>query len=413
VGAGLMPDNALSMHFLQKNIRTYSKLIDSTRSGNVLPVNIVGSLEDPTFGITKASFYSQIEPVTLGKRFGTNPQTDSLVLQLYYANVYGDTNATLRLHVYEMKDDISFDSIYFSSKNVAVYPTDYADFTFRPDQKRVYVLNNVDTIRNAIRVNLSNISKALGDKLLNTDTTALDSTELFLHYFKGLYLTADPVSGKGALVSFNTNTRRTILTVYYHNDEQDSLKYAFILDANMAKINHYDHDYSSAATDLKNQVFQNDTLLGQQRFYVQGLAGVETIIKFPHLRDLNKLGKVGVNEAKLVLPGAEKTPFYTPPQELSLIRIKNDTISTLLPDEEIEGADYFGGKYDASTNSYTFRITRYVESILKDSTYADNGLILFTKSGAYKPERFIFNGPEFQGDTTRRTRLDILYTIVK
>ncbi|GMT45920.1 MAG: hypothetical protein IEMM0006_1752 [bacterium] len=411
VGADLLPNNSLSMHYKKGTFTAYSRTIDTTRSNN-MSVSILGSIKDPVFGLTDAGFYSKVLPISEGQRFGTNPVTDSLVLQLYYANVYGDTNAVLHLHVYEMKDDISIDSIYYSNRSVAVYPTDYADMTFRPDKNKIYILNKLDTLKNVLRINLSHLSNALGNKLLNADTTILDSNLLFMDYFRGLYLKTDPVSSGGALASFLTGTRKTILMLYYHNDTADSLTYAYVLSASTAKINHYRHDFNVADQAFKNQVINGDTTLGQKLFYIQGLAGVKSVIKFPHIRDLNKLGKVGINEAKLILPGAETPPFLGAPAELSLIRIKNDSTYAILPDES-EGANYFGGKYNAADNSYSFRITHYIESLIKDSTKVDNGLVLFIKSGVLYPERFIFNGPQFAGDSTRRARLDIFYTIVK
>lgn len=416
VGAELMPYNSLSMYLKQDTFTVYSQPIDTTRTDELLTC-FLGSIKDPVFGETNASFYSKILQATVGHRFGTNPKTDSMILQLFYGDVYGDTNATLRVHVYEMKDDIHYDSIYYSNKNVAVYPTDYADVTFHPNKNNFYLFPSLesdtlfDTIKGVLRINLSHISTAMGDKLLNADTTILDSNELFMDYFRGIYLKVDALNSGGALASFITNTPQTSIIIYYHNDEDDSLQYSYVLSSYMAKINHYDHDFSSTDPDFKKQVVDGDTTLGQQRFYVQGLAGVKTIIKFPHIRDLNKLGKVGINEAKLILPGAEDTPL-DPPAELSLIKIESDTSYTLLPDEN-EGPDYFGGVYNEETNSYTFRITRYLESLLKDSTQVDHGLLLFVKSGAINPERFIFNGPEFQGDSARRAQLNILYTIVK
>jgi hypothetical protein len=233
-----------------------------------------------------------------------------------------------------------------------------------------------------------------------------------MDYFRGLYLETDPVSSGGALASFLTNTRKTILTLYYHNDTKDSLKYAYLLGAAAAKINHYQHDFSVGDQAFKNQVINGDTTLGLKQFYIQGLSGVQAVIKFPRIRDLNKLGTVGINEAKLILPGAETTPFLGAPGQLSLIRILNDSTYAILPDQN-EGANYFGGKYNAADNSYSFRITHYIESLIKDSTKVDNGLVLYIKNGAIYPERFIFNGPQFAGDSTRRARLDIFYTIVK
>ncbi len=402
------------MHFRQTEFTVYSQVIDTTRT-SLLPVSFLGSIKDPVFGITNAGFYSKILPISVSHRFGVNPVADSLILQLHYSTVYGDTNATLHLHVYEMKDDIYFDSIYYSNKTVAVYPTDYADMTFHPNKNNFYIFGSdslKDTVRDVLRVNLSNINMALATKLLKADTTILDSNLLFMDYFRGLYLKTDVVSSGGALASFIPTSSKTILTLYYHNDSHDSLQYAYVLNGSMAKFNHYQHDYSDAAPAFTNQVINGDTTLGQKAFYVQGLAGVKSIIKFPHIRDLNKLGKVGINEAKLILPGAEATPYLSAPPKLSLIQIVNDSTYVTLPDEH-EGADYFGGVYNSSDNSYSFRITHYIESLIKDSTQVDKGLLLYINSGAIYPERFVFNGPQFTGDSTRRARLDILYTIVK
>ncbi len=413
VGAELMPYNSLSMHLKQDTFRVYSVPIDSTRSDERIN-SFLGSLQDPVFGRTDASFYTKILPATVNHRFGPNPQTDSLILQLFYSGVYGDTNSLLRVHVYEMKDNIYFDSVYYSNKNVAVYPTDYADETFYPNPKNYYLFpsygpdSTIDTVRGVLRINLSHISTAMADKLLHADTTVLDSNELFMDYFKGIYVKVDPVNNGGAIASFLTHTSKTFLTIYYHNDDKDSLQYTYVMSSVMAKVNNYHHDFSTGDAGFVKQVINGDTTLGQQKFYVQGLAGVETILKFPHIRDLNKLGKVGINEAKLILPGAETKPYLDPPAELSLLTVDN----SILPDEN-EGPDYFGGVYNSETNSYSFRITRYIESLIKDSTKVDHGLVLYVRNGSFNPKRFVFNGPEFKGDSTRRAKLNILYTIVK
>jgi len=404
------------MHFKQDTFRVYSEPIDTVRSDE-LYLSFLGSLKDPVFGETDAGFYSKILPVSVGHRFGDHPKTDSLVLQLYYSSVYGDTNATLRVHVYEMKDDIHYDSTYYSNKKVAVYPTDYADETFHPCPNNYYLFPTgidtlMDTIRHVVRFNLSHISTALGDKLLNADTAILDSNELFMNYFRGLYIKVDPVSSGGALAAFITNTTRTVLTLYYRNDTADSLQYNYVMNSAMARINHYHHDFSQGDADFVKQVVDGDTTLGQKKFYVQGLAGVRVIFKFPHVRDLCKQGTVGINEAKLILPGAENTPYLDPPPSLTLVEITSDTTYSVLPDET-EGSDFFGGVYDSINNTYTFRITRYIESLIKDSTLVNKGLALYVKNSSISANRFVFNGPEFSGDSARRAQLNILYTIVK
>lgn len=270
-------------------------------------------------------------------------------------------------------------------------------------------MNSGDTVSGVIRVNLSKIDPTLANKLMATDTTVLDSNYLFVKYFKGLYITTDRVSGKGAIVSFNPSSLNTQMGLYYHNDTVDSLSFVYVYGTGMAYANHYTHDYTQGSAELQHQVLQKDTLIGLQQYYVQGLSGIKTIIKFPNIRKLARLGKIGINEAKFILPGKELKPYYGAPTTLNLLKITSDTSFSTLTDQN-EGANYFGGTYDSTSNSYQFRITHYIQSLVSDTTQDDRGLLLYISGGTIYPNRFVFNGPEPVSDTLSRTKLELLYT---
>ena len=53
-----------------------------------------------------------------------------------------------------------------------------------------------------------------------------------------------------------------------------------------------------------------------------------------------------------------------PPPSLTLMKIDSVNNNSFLIDEN-EGPEYFGGIYDAECRTYTFRITRYVQSVLQ------------------------------------------------
>ena len=408
LGGGILPDSALNAYYTDTlSVRTYSSVFDSATS-NEKGFYIIGNLKDPIFGTTASSFYTQLGQSVTHSRYGTDPQLDSLVLQLSYATVFGDSTSELRMHVYELDQEIYGDSTYYSNQIPKYYPTDYADFTFNPSTSN-YALQGSDTIRGVVRINLSDISKDLGNKLLHADTTVLDSNYLFVKYFKGLYITSDLVSGDGAIVSFNPATTSTVMFLYYHNQDQDSLSATYLYGTGMAYANHYKHDFSQANADFVKQIVQKDTLLGQTKYYVQGLAGVKTIIKFPDLIKLAREGKIGINEAKLVLPGNEPQPYFKAPTQLSLLKIASDTSFSSLADQN-EGATYFGGTYKASTNSYEFHITHYIQSLVSDTTQSDRGLLLYINGGTVYPERFVFNGMTPENDTLNRTKLELIYT---
>ncbi len=275
-----------------------------------------------------------------------------------------------------------------------------------------------DTIRKlapGIRINLSDINPSLGQKLLDADTAQMDSLSVFQEYFNGLFVQSQPIYEDGTMIYFGLTSANTKLSLYYSSrpndtsDMQDSLRYDYYITTTTATVNKYEHDYSTADQAFKDQVLNHDTLLGAQQFYAQGYGGNQAIIKFPHLNKWAQLNNVAINEAKLVLPGISDDEFFDPPNQMFLLEIGDDGLGTALPDQE-EGELYFDGVYNESNNSYEFRITRYIQSLISDSTLPNNGLYLFLFGGSVHPERFIFKGNQIEADTSRRLKLELLFT---
>ncbi len=411
LGMEILPkDSKLKVFYSDTaTIHTFSVPIDSVRSDK-LNYNIAGSLNDPVFGRTTAGFYTQFQLSTNGHSFGENPKLDSLVLQLRYYGFYGDTTTTLKLHTYEMKEGIDYDSIYYSNKIVPVYSTDYSNLEFVGKPHNSIILYH-DTIKNAIRINLSNIYPDLGEKLLNADSNIFKDNTTFQDYFKGLYIVTEPVAQGGVLLYFNLISHFSHLTIYYSNTEQDSLNYSFFITTTAARVNRFEHDFNFGNSAFQQQVVNGDSLLGDEKFYIQGISGVKSLITFPHIKDFAKLGKIGINEAKLELSGFAGDKFYNPPKKLALLKRIGNGAYDFLPDQ-FGGEAYFGGIYDASRNVYTFRITQYIQSFILDTTQQNNGLYLFIGGSPVNPERFIFNGQHPESDTLSPIKLKIVYTDV-
>ncbi len=418
IGFVIQPeDSKLQVAFTDTStIYGYSQTLDSIRSDK-LSVNAFGSLRDPVFGGTTAGFYTQFIPSTAGHSFGVERTLDSLVLQLYYQGYYGDTNTTLTAHTYEMIESINKDSIYYSNKQVNIDPIDYSNFAFvpRPGDSVVQISGD-DTIKVApmIRINLTNINTTLGQKLLDATIEQMEDLEIFQEFFKGLFVQSQPVYEDGTIVYFGLTSSKTMLSLYYSSKEsdtavlQDSLMYNYYITTTTATINKYEHDYNSAAPNFKAQIINGDTSLGSQQFYVQGYGGIQSIIKFPHLIKWAQLGNVAINEAKLVLPGVSDDEFFGAPSQLSLLEIEEDGLGIPLIDQN-EGDAYFDGRYNESRNAYEFRITRYIQSLISDTTLPSRGLYLYIFGGFVHPERFIFKGNQNGADSTGM-KLEILYT---
>ena len=396
-------------------IYAYSEIIDSIRSDK-LSVSAFGSLRDPVFGSTTAGFYTQFIPSSGGHSFGVEHMLDSLILQLTYEGYYGDTNVVLTAHTYEMLEGINKDSIYYSNLNRDLNPIDYSNFAFSPEPtKKVILLPNNDTIDAVLRLNLSDINTSLGEKLLSATPEQMDSLQVFQEFFKGLFVQSQPVYEDGSIIYFGLPTSNTKLSLFYSSKAtdtsawEDSLRYDYYISTSTATVNKYEHDYTTASPEFTAQVINKDTSLGVQQFYAQGYGGVQSVIKIPNINHWGRIGNVAVNEAKLVLPGISNDEFFDPPGKMYLLKIGEDGLGETLPDPII-GDYYFDGEYKKSTNTYEFRITRYIQSLISDTTQTNNGLYLFLFGGSVHPERFIFKGNQVDSDTSRRIKLEILFT---
>ncbi len=424
IGFVIQPDDSkLQVAFTDTSaVYGYSKLLDSIRSDK-LSVSAFGSLKDPIFGGTTAGFYTQFLLSVNGYDFGVmeTRQLDSLVLTLSYAGYYGDTNTTLTAHTYEMLEGIHKDSIYYSNLQLPLDPIDYSNLTFSPRPNENVIFPSIisdtlppDTLPPMLIVNLSNISSVLGEKLLNATVDEMEDSEIFQEYFKGLFVQSQPGYDDGSMLYFGLSAENSRLTLYYRSKEtdtstvEDTLSYSYIITTTTATVNKYEHEYISASPDFKSQVIYADTSLGSQQFYVQGYGGVQAIIKFPNIFKWAQTGNVAINEAKLVLPGYSGDEFYGAPAKMSLLEIEEDGTGYPLIDQS-EGDAYFDGKYNDSRDMYEFRITRYIQSIISDTTLPNRGLYLYIFGGSVHPERYIFKGNQNGADSTG-IKLEILYT---
>ena len=140
-------------------------------------------------------------------------------------------------------------------------------------------------------------------------------------------------------------------------------------------------------------------------------------MKFPNLQEwANSLeNNIAINEAKLILSGAvTDTAMYTPPTKLVAAGAKFDTDTTyaILPDQYV-GSEYFGGSYNADDGKVWFRITEYIQNVIKNGAYATNcdGILIYVDQGSSSPHRWAFHGPQ-SDSLDKRIRLEIVYSLI-
>ncbi len=390
------------------SVVAYSQFTDSIRTDET-SVSLFGSMVDPVFGKSTASFYTQFRLSQSSFSFGENPVADSLILSLLYDGQYGDSLSPLTLRVYEMDSQINIDSNYYSSSSVSLKSTLLAEKTFIPNFTDSVIVGT-DTLVPHLRVNLGELSSELINKLFEAPADSMETNDSFQNYFYGLYVTAEPVSSQGQIIYFDLVNTLSAMTLYYRNDTDDSLSYAYVINSNCARFQHYDHDYSLADAAFKSQVMEKDTSLGQQVCYIQAMGGVKTFLRFPYIKNYYADGKIALNEARLFLKCSETDPVLSPGKNLILV-VKDDSTGYVISEDQQEGTDFFGGAYDKNAHGYWFRITMTVQDLMR-SEDPDYGLEIYMSGGAVNANRVLLAGtdPQAPGIPEDRIRLVLTYT---
>lgn len=402
--------------------------VDSLRTDENLFLGgeaILGTYNDPVFGKTAASLYTQVRLKTLNPSFGTGVIVDSVVLSLVYnpsAKHYGKTQrAPQRVNVYQITEDMATSNAYYSHHKLDTSNIDLANnYTFSPKPKdSVYVFGK--GYKPQLRIPLD---ANFGNTLITEATSNPSSyatVEAFQTYMKGLYITTQNSvlnTGDGNIFNFLCADDLSKLTIYYHNDGGDSLTFDYAL-GSVARFSHLTHDYTptSINSNLAAQLgttppAQNDVV------FVQPMAGLKTKIEMPYLKNLLNQGKIAINKAELVLK-IDTNPIYeldtfAVPDRLVLLGINDDGTMYALPDAN-EGDSYLGGGYNATTKEYKFNIARYVQQVMLGQKN-NNGLYLQVRDGSVVilagtivANRLVLGGGG-TGAGTNKMKLNISYT---
>lgn len=400
VGANIQPAKdkiSLAIDTTLKII-SYTVIEDSLRSDDV-SASLIGSYKDGVFGISTASVFTQCRLSSNNASFGTNPVLDSIVLSLVYDGFYGDTSFEQSFKVFELTEDIYKDSSYTSNRVFGYDQNEIASSDFYPSPKDSVSVEGANKTPH-LRIKLSD---NLGQKLLDqSGSSNLANNDAFLAFFKGLYITPANVSQNvdvGAILYFNLLSALSKLTLYYHNSTDFSLAFDFLINDYCARINHFTHDYSGVA--VETQLNSPDSINGYNTVYVQAMAGVKSKILIPDIMNLAESGKIAINKAELIVELSQGT-FGPYPQPDKMLVLKVDSLGKndfLLDQFE----SHYNGKYQSSSYSYRFNITRHIQSIL--SGEKDYGMYLLPYGTVTSANRAIIEG-------NQNMKLYITYTRV-
>lgn len=370
-------------------IRAYTVPDDSVYTLNMSYAQ-VGSMYDPIFGRTTATFFSQVITTTRRARFGTNPVFDSAYLYLPYKYTYGDTLSNMTLHVYPLTESI-IDSVHSYSNRKVSYDANnpIGTITFQP---KMHDSVFYDGKKQAPVLRIP-VNSKFGNYILAADTTSLNTPSEFVKYYKGICIVAEPQNskGKGSIISYDLTTVKSIIRMHYHNSE-DTTSYDFEISTSCAHFQHYDHyGYAEAIPALKQQL-EGNISLGQQFLFAQGLGGTKIKIEFPTLLKSLDPKKTVINDAQLILGNASVSEVFTNPASITLRKAgaAGTTSESQIVDES-EGSAYFDGSYNKGSSTYRFRLTRYIQQVLLGEI-SNNGLHLVIPSSTYFSARLVLNG---------------------
>jgi hypothetical protein len=350
---------------------------------------------DPYFGTTTATIYTELKPVFYPFYFQGTPFTrtlDSVVLVLSYKRTYGDPTIPQSVNVYKLSDAVPFTP---DSSTCSAYP-----YTTKIGSATYSLQNLSDSIKhvigdtaavNQLRIKLD---PSFGQSLLARDTIKSDS--LFKAFLKGFAIVPNPVGN--ALTYYDITSVNTQLAVYY--------KYKR---ANLADTNAVDHFNLSVGSGSANQIVRSrggaeitnaankNNPAGDNFVYIQTAPGSYATVKIP---GLDVLSNRIIHRAELIMEQASPTALdnvLVPPSFLyldlgdSLRPIPCDlTLIQGQPDLRT-----FGGNRDSTKDAsgkivakYTFNISRYVQKIV--TNHRKNSVLrLSAPSYVYNPLNYV------------------------
>jgi hypothetical protein len=392
VGMELLPSTDLvnvKSSIIKNSIKAYTYTEDTVRTDESSK-SLLGSFNDSIFGNTTINFAAQFR-LTDYPDYGTNPIVDSVRLYLYYRLFYGDTSTIQNIKVYELNQPLDVDASYYHFTDFKTYakPNPLTSYSFKPKIQQDSV--SLDTAYQLLRIDLG---KELGQKLAYADSLDMVDNEVFLNYFKGLYIESQNTDGRGGIISLETIANDSIngsaVVVFYRNNETDttSLNNAYYISKFSARVNSFKHDYSRTTffKNLNKETTQ-DSLL-----YIQPTGGLKSKIYIDDLLSWKDSSKITINKAEMVFQVdtvASDLRKYAPPYYL-LLTFLDDKGGNYLPVDYAFSSSYYGG-FLRSDYTYHFNITQLFEQIIK-GTVINKGFYLTTLFRNSEANRIVLKG---------------------
>jgi len=327
IGTDIVGGNNFEVgRFSETFVKTYNKRISPAIETSNLPAQLLGVLNDPVYGKTRANVAAQLVLNQVRPTFGVNPEIKNVILNVPYFStrteitadgesiykldsIFG--NKPYKLSVYENKfflsaldpnEDFQASIPLYSDKHDELFGQVgsllYSDDAFVPSNKEILVFPEtgdpaVDTIPNQrlapqMRVELD--KDFFKTKILDKEgSEELSNLNNFQNFFRGLYFVAEPVNPNETgmlLIDFNraniqmnytfdqtrtvTNADGTTSEVTERADA--TLTFTF----SGAKANTFVQEFNPT---IETAIQNANVAQGDERLYLKGGAGSMAVLE--------------------------------------------------------------------------------------------------------------------------------------
>lgn len=357
IGIGLQPGSD-KIILATDSLSVFTRTVrDNSVATDERSLSLLGSYVDSDFGQTDASFISQIMLSSGNVSEDVTINVDSMSMVLNYGGYFGDTLSNIQFNLYQVLDTVfDIESTYYSDYNVGTGLRQLGTYSFMPKPGE-------DTI--AFTISEPDFLSLFSDNTIYKDEVA------FLSAIKGLYFEIIPSGTDGGCIAYFDLLSDDSRMIMHYND---TTIYDFLINSNAVRINMFDHDYSSGASEIINAI--NNQTDNQEYAFIQSAAGLKTELVIKDSVKFNAIMEKGINRAQLQVTIA-KDYFNSSdiPEQLTVVYKNDDELYEFLTDYKVNSS-HFGGEFN-DDGSYTFNIPFYLQDLLSGDLSVDNFLSLF------------------------------------
>jgi len=372
LGVDVQPgDDALNATMSETSpVYAYTKTYDSILIYNDR-YKFLGINKDPYFGTTDVGLYLNAN-IPDGKTYvsfgdDANLISSEIILTAYNLgeSYVGSLSAQVNYSVFPVVSTLDPKKLYYSN----VKPLYDGNSVLGAYTGSITTLNGKVVLRIPIDKNFANA--------VLTNPQYLYNNTAFQNTYKGFYIKASLTNDAGMIMRFDLEDELSGFYLNYQNGAPSASKtdksFRFVFGGlNPVRFNSVKQNFQGGSNILTQQVLSGDTSRGGDGLFLKGLGVSKVKVLIPFLKNYSDSFKVSVNRAEVVFkvePSFYHGVGYKPPVKLCLLPIDSLGRETFALDQtNATDAARYNGKYDETTDSYTFNIARQVQAILSGKT---------------------------------------------